>query len=126
MDGVGMRSVWKTRVSAVHPSSRSTVSLPGSDRCRREHCWMPRISSFFGIVISMYWNEGAHQVPHFHARYGDDEASVTFAGAIIEGSLPARSARLVREWALLHQAELEHNWELARDRQPLDEIDPLA
>jgi hypothetical protein len=87
---------------------------------------MPRISSFFGIVISMYWNEGAHQVPHFHARYGDDEASVTFAGAIIEGSLPARSARFVREWALLHQAELEHNWELARDRQPLDEIDPLA
>jgi hypothetical protein len=87
---------------------------------------MPRISSFFGIVISMYWNEGAHQVPHFHARYGDDEASVTFAGAIIEGSLPARSARLVREWALLHQAELEHNWELARDRQPLDEIVPLA
>jgi hypothetical protein len=49
---------------------------------------------------------GAHQVPHFHARYGDDEASVSFDGAIIEGSLPARSARFVREWALLHQAEL--------------------
>jgi Domain of unknown function (DUF4160) len=43
---------------------------------------MPRISSFFGIVISMYWNEGAHQVPHFHARYGDAEASVAFDGRL--------------------------------------------
>lgn len=87
---------------------------------------MPRICSFFGIVISMYWNEGAHQLPHFHARYRDDEASVAFDGTLIEGSLPARSARLVREWTLLHQGELERNWELARSRQPLDAIDPLA
>ena len=87
---------------------------------------MPRISSFFGIVISMYWNEGSHQVPHFHARYGDDEASVAFDGTLIEGSLPARSTKFVHEWALLHQAELERNWDLARHRQPLDEIAPLS
>ena len=68
---------------------------------------MPHISSFFGIVISMYWNEGSHQVPHFHARYGEDEASVAFDGTLIEGSLPARSAKFVHERALLHQAELE-------------------
>jgi hypothetical protein len=43
-----------------------------------------------------------------------------------KGALPARSTRLVREWALLHQAELERNWQLARDRQPLDRIEPLA
>lgn len=74
----------------------------------------------------MYWNEGAHQVPHFHARDGDAEASVAFDGTLIGGSLPARSARFVLEWTLLQQPELERNWELARARQPLDEIDPLA
>lgn len=87
---------------------------------------MPRISSFFGIVISMYWNERGHQIPHFHAAYGEQGASVAFNGAILEDALPARSARLVREWALLHQAELVHNWEMARTRKPLDRIDPLA
>jgi hypothetical protein len=87
---------------------------------------MPRISSFFGIVISMYWNEGSHRVPHFHAEYGEEQASVAFDGTILEGSLPARSSRFVREWALLHRAELERNWEFARARQPLEPIDPLA
>lgn len=87
---------------------------------------MPRISSFYGIVISMYWNEGGHQVPHFHAGHGEQQASVAFDGTILEGALPARSTRLVREWALLHQAELAHNWDLARGRQPLDRIEPLA
>jgi hypothetical protein len=50
---------------------------------------MPRISSFFGIVISMYWNEGGHQVPHFHAEHGEQHASVAFDGTILEGTLPA-------------------------------------
>lgn len=87
---------------------------------------MPRVSSFYGIVISMYWNEGQHQVPHFHAEHGEDQASVAFDGTIVEGTLPTRSIRLVREWALLHQAELARNWDLARARQPLDRIEPLA
>ena len=46
---------------------------------------MLRISSSFGIVISMYWNEGGHQVPHFHAEYGEEHASVAFDGTILEG-----------------------------------------
>lgn len=87
---------------------------------------MPRLSAFFGIVISMYWNGGIHQVPHFHAEYAEEQASVTFDGTILEGSLPTRSARLVREWALLHRGELERNWELARTRQALAPVDPLA
>jgi Domain of unknown function (DUF4160) len=27
----------------------------------------------------MYWNEGAHARPHFHARYAGQAASVDFA-----------------------------------------------
>ena len=30
---------------------------------------MPEISRFYGIVITMYWND--HNPPHFHARYGE-------------------------------------------------------
>src|SRR6476660_2931095 len=32
---------------------------------------MPRVSSFYGIVITMYF--GDHAPPHFHARHGGDE-----------------------------------------------------
>jgi hypothetical protein len=35
---------------------------------------VPRISSFYGIVIAMYYRE--HGVPHFHALYGEYEASI--------------------------------------------------
>ncbi len=46
---------------------------------------MPRISSFYGIGIWMYWNEGVHERPHFHARYGEHQASVDLDGQIIVG-----------------------------------------
>ena len=31
---------------------------------------MPEISRFYGIVISMYYDD--HNPPHFHVRYGGD------------------------------------------------------
>ncbi|MGH9801008.1 MAG: DUF4160 domain-containing protein, partial [Blastocatellia bacterium] len=30
---------------------------------------MPVVSRFFGIIISMYYND--HQPPHFHIRYAE-------------------------------------------------------
>jgi hypothetical protein len=36
---------------------------------------MPRISAFHGIVIWMYPDEGHHRRPHFHAEFGEWEAS---------------------------------------------------
>ena len=66
---------------------------------------MPRISAFYGIVIGMFYRD--HPPPHFHAVYGDSEAKFDVSTLeMIEGSLPPRAARLVREWAGLHQAEL--------------------
>jgi Domain of unknown function (DUF4160) len=85
---------------------------------------MPRISCFYGIVITMYSSD--HAPPHFHARYGGYEAQVIVAtGELLAGYLPTRARRLVREWAHLHQAELLADWELALAREPLDSIDPL-
>jgi hypothetical protein len=86
---------------------------------------MPRISFFYGIAIWMYWNEGPHARPHFHARYAGEAASIDFAGELIAGSLPPRALGLVVEWAALHRDELSEDWELARREEPLKPIEPL-
>lgn len=88
---------------------------------------MPRISAFYGIVIWMYHDEIHHRGrPHFHATYGDDEASIDVETlAVLAGGLPPRATRLVVEWARAHQAELRENWERARRHEALEPIDPL-
>jgi hypothetical protein len=89
---------------------------------------VPRISTFYGITIWMYYDEIHHRGrSHFHARYGEFEASVDIeSGAVIAGRLPPRARRLVAEWTAAHQFELRANWARARDHQPLAAIEPLS
>ena len=35
---------------------------------------MPEICRFYGLVMTMYWND--HQPPHFHVRYGEWQAEI--------------------------------------------------
>ena len=85
---------------------------------------MPRISSFFGIVIEMYF--GDHPPPHFHARYGGETAKIEIAtGTVLAGSLPGRALRLVREWTEQHREELEANWERVVNSDQPESIEPL-
>jgi hypothetical protein len=85
---------------------------------------LPRISTFYGIAIYMYYRD--HAPPHFHAIYGEFEATVSIAtGDLLEGRLPRRARSLVSEWAATHQDELQNLWELARDSQPLPAIEGL-
>jgi hypothetical protein len=85
---------------------------------------VPRISAFYGIVITMYYRD--HEPPHFHAVYGEHQAQIVIATLEpLFGELPSRALRLVREWAELHRAELEANWAKARARESLDTIPPL-
>jgi hypothetical protein len=88
---------------------------------------MPRISMFCGISIWMYHDEAHHRGrPHFHAAYGDDEATIDIESlAMIAGGLPPRRHRLVVEWAMAHKAELRENWLRARRHEPLVPIEPL-
>jgi hypothetical protein len=88
---------------------------------------MPRISAFYGIVIWMYHDERHHRGrPHFHATYGDDEATIDIETLkVIAGELAPRARRLVSEWAREHQAELRDNWTRARVHQPLRSVEPL-
>jgi len=85
---------------------------------------VPRVSSFYGITIAMYYRE--HGVPHFHARYGECEASISIANLeTIAGHLPGRTLRLVRQWAVLHRDELLANWWRAQREEAVECIDPL-
>jgi Domain of unknown function (DUF4160) len=86
---------------------------------------VPRISELYGIVIAMYYAE--HGVPHFHAVYAGEEASISVESLeVLAGSLPDRVLRLVREWAALHRLDLDMNWQRAREARPLEPIRPLA
>jgi hypothetical protein len=87
---------------------------------------LPRISFFLGITIAMFWDERGHQVPHFHAEYAGDLASIAVDGTLLAGTLPTRQLRLVREWAQAHQEELLADWERARRLEPLEPIAPLS
>ena len=85
---------------------------------------MPTISSFFGIVIRMFYND--HTPPHFHAEYGSDEAVYAIETLeVLRGGLPRRAHALVVEWATLHRHELKVNWDRARQQVPLADIEPL-
>jgi hypothetical protein len=85
---------------------------------------MPEISRFFGIVISMHFRE--HLPPHFHAEYGEDEATIDIrALTVLDGVLSSRSLGMVIEWASQHQSELLDLWERAQRRQSLYKLPPL-
>jgi hypothetical protein len=86
---------------------------------------MPIISRFYGIDIVMYFND--HHPPHFHAFIGEHEALIEWAPVphVYRGALPRRALKRVSDWALLHHAELDADWNLARSGQPLAQIPPL-
>jgi hypothetical protein len=43
----------------------------------------------------------------------------------LSASLPPRALRLVTQWALMHEAELRSNWDLAQALELLVPIEPL-
>jgi len=85
---------------------------------------MPRISSFYGIAILMYYDD--HNPPHFHATYAEHHVLVEIGTRrVLTGSLPRRALRMVEEWAATHATELAEDWERARSGEPLVPIAPL-
>lgn len=72
---------------------------------------MPVVARFFGIVVKMYFSQSEHGVPHFHAIYGEYNAVFDIQTLeMLEGDLPARAQRLVREWSAQYQQELLRMW----------------
>jgi hypothetical protein len=82
---------------------------------------MPILSVFFGIIIRMWHDD--HPPPHIHASYQGFEALIDIrTGQILEGYLPKKAAKIIKEWCLAHQYELNKNWEKAQQFEPLERI----
>ena len=72
----------------------------------------------------MFYKE--HEPAHFHAEHGGQQAKFDFEGKLIAGSIRSRKAReRIQDWAALHRAELDANWEKMKEGRPLETIEPL-
>lgn len=85
---------------------------------------MPEISLFYGIRVTMYYDD--HNPPHFHVEYAGNKAIIDILNAtVMRGALPNKQLKLVLAWCVLHQDELMQNWELSKQSLPLNRINPL-
>ncbi len=73
---------------------------------------MPVLSTFYGIIIRMYFLQSEHNPPHIHAIYNDNVAAIDFmTGKVLEGHLPTKAMDMVQEWIFLHRDALKEIWE---------------
>ena len=84
---------------------------------------MPTLSSFYGIIISMWFDD--HNPPHIHAEYGEYEAQFDLDGNIIKGEFPPKKTKMVEVWIDIHAEELNANWTLAKSNRNTFPIAPL-
>lgn len=83
---------------------------------------MPEISRFYGIIIKMYFLASEHNPPHIHAIYNKSIAVIDIQTLdVIEGEIPKRALRLVKEWVFIHKNEIKNIWET----QQFKKIEPL-
>lgn len=88
---------------------------------------MPIISTFFGIVVTMYFFDNRrHKLPHVHVKADAQEAVLSIPdGEVLEGSLRANKLKLAQAWIEIHQEELMQCWARAIDGKPVFSIEPL-
>ncbi len=87
---------------------------------------MPEIARFYGIIIRIFYEVQRHQLPHFHAAYGEYVASFTIEPpALLAGLMPRKQHNLIIAWVELHQEELLDNWQRTMEQLPLKRIEGL-
>ena len=79
---------------------------------------MPEISRFYGITIKMYFIQKHHNPPHIHAFYGE-YVSVIDLNTLeeIEGNLPLKALKIVREWIEINKNEILEIWKTQKFRK---------
>ncbi len=66
---------------------------------------MPEICRFYGIRITIYFDE--HPPSHFHAEYGGDEAVFSVdTGNLLQGQIPKTAERLVKNGMCCNEIKL--------------------
>lgn len=72
---------------------------------------MPVISSFYGLIVRMYFKQSEHNPPHFHVEYGAYRGIIEISTLnMLEGDLPLRARVLIMDWGIQHQDELMEIW----------------
>ena len=83
---------------------------------------MPELCRFRGIVIRMFPDD--HPRPHFHAKYGEFNASIEIGSWNVAGHIPPSRMRLLMNWARLRHDELLVAWDRMEHGLPPGKIDP--
>jgi hypothetical protein len=74
---------------------------------------MPEISRFFGMIVKMFFLGGEHNPPHIHITYNEYVGIIDIQTIqMIEGDLPPRALKLVKEWVNEYQKELLEMWNM--------------
>ena len=77
---------------------------------------MPIIARFYGIIIKMYFKE--HGIPYFHAIYGEYNGIFSIETLeMIEGDLPDRAQKMIKEWGMMYKDELMKLWRTQKFRK---------
>jgi hypothetical protein len=88
---------------------------------------MPAISSFYGIIVYMYFMDNRqHKLPHVHVKYQEHEVVVSIPdGDVMEGNIPSPKMKLLQAWLEIHKDELMVDWQLAVSGEHPNKIEPL-
>ena len=88
---------------------------------------MPVISTFYGIVIMMFYMDNKkHKLPHIHVScQGKLSVFAIPSGRLLEGKIPANKRKLVEAWIEIHAVELMADWSLAVGGSKPYKIEPL-
>ena len=83
---------------------------------------MPEIARFYGIIIKMFFKPKEHEPSHIHALYGEYIGEFNIQTMeMIQGDLPDRAQKMVREWIDEHRDELQTMW----DNQQIWKLPPV-
>ncbi len=72
---------------------------------------MPVISKFYGIVIKIYFMQKENNPQHLHAIYGEYMSAINIETLeVIEGDLPEKALKLVKEWIIKNKEDIMDIW----------------
>jgi hypothetical protein len=86
---------------------------------------MPTIARIGAIQIRIYYDD--HGIPHFHPMSPEFDFKFAISDCSIvsgTGQIRGRELSVIRAWGRRHRKMLMTNWRLARDGEPLQDIEP--
>lgn len=70
-----------------------------------------RINIVAGIIIEIRTKEEGHNIPHIHARYHNDNISISLIdGKILAGNIPIKKQKIAQKWVIDNLNHLREEW----------------